>query len=159
MLHRNRFESEYFPIFNPPYNIGTTIWSPLRSGFLTGKYLKSIPDDSRATQEGYEWLIDDLAERKERGEFEVVSKLVDYAKSIGCTPAQLALGWCLKNPNVSTILMGATTASQIEENMGCIDVAKQLTDENLAELEEILGNKPESWMGPGGAGTRNLKTL
>ena len=159
MLHRNRFESEYFPIFNPPYNIGTTIWSPLRSGFLTGKYLKSIPDDSRATQEGYEWLIDDLAERKERGEFEIVSKLVDYAESFGCTPAQLALGWCLKNPNVSTILMGATTASQIEENMGCIDVAKQLTNENMTDLEEILGNSPESWMGPGGAGTRNLRTL
>ena len=88
-----------------------------------------------------------------------MSKLIEYAKSIGCTPAQLALGWCLKNSNVSTILMGATTASQIEENMGCIDVAKQLTDENLADLEEILGNKPESWMGPGGAGTRNLKPL
>ena len=146
MCIRDRFESEYFPIFNPPYNIGTTIWSPLRSGFLTGKYLKSIPDASSATQEGYEWLIDDLAERKERGEFEVVSELVDYAESIGCTPAQLALGWCLKNPNVSTILMGATTASQIEENMGCIDVAKQLTDENMADLEGILGNKPESWM-------------
>ena len=159
MLHRNRFESEYFPIFNPPYNIGTTIWSPLRSGFLTGKYLESIPDDSRATQEGYEWLVDDLADRKQRGEFEIVSRLVDFAESIGCTPAQLALGWCLKNPNVSTILMGATTASQIEENMGCIEVAKQLTDKNMADLEKILRNKPESWMGPGGAGTRNLKTL
>ena len=80
MLHRNRFEGEYFPIFNPPYNIDYHL-SPLRSGFLTGKYLKSIPDDSRATQEGYEWLIDDLADRKERGEFEVVSKLVDYAEN------------------------------------------------------------------------------
>jgi voltage-dependent potassium channel beta subunit len=159
MLHRDRFENEYFPLFNPPYNIGTTIWSPLRSGFLTGKYLDNIPDDSRATQEGYEWLLEDLEERRRRGEFEVVSKLVDYASKIDCTPAQLALAWCLKNPNVSTILMGATTPAQIEDNMGCIDVAKRLTDEDISELDEILGNKPDSWMGPGGVGTRQLKTI
>ena len=78
MLHRDRFENEYFPMFNHPYNIGTTIWSPLRSGFLTGKYLDGIPDDSRATQDGYEWLLNDLEERRERGEYEVVAKLVDF---------------------------------------------------------------------------------
>ena len=159
MLHRDRFENEYFPMFNPPYNLGTTIWSPLRSGFLTGKYLDGIPDDSRATQEGYEWLLEDLEERKQKGEFEVVSKIVDYADKIGCSPAQLALAWCLKNPNVSTILMGATTPSQIEDNMGCIDVAKRLTDDDMSQLDDILGNKPDSWMGPGGVGTRQLKTL
>ena len=159
MLHRDRFENEYFPMFNPPYNIGTTIWSPLRSGFLTGKYLEEIPDDSRATQEGYEWLLEDLEERRRRGEFEVVSKLVDYAENKGCTPAQLALAWCLKNPNVSTILMGATTPAQIEDNMGCIEVARGLGDDDMSELDDILGNKPESWMGPGGVGTRQLKTL
>ena len=159
MLHRDRFENEYFPMFNPPYNIGTTIWSPLRSGFLTGKYLDGIPDDSRATQEGYEWLLEDLEERRAKGEFEVVAKLVDYADRIYCSPAQLALAWCLKNPNVSTILMGATTPSQIKDNMGCIDVAKRLTDEDMSELDEILGNKPDPWMGPGGVGTRQLKTL
>tara|TARA_B100001113_G_C20951051_1_gene553170 strand:- start:251 stop:859 length:609 start_codon:yes stop_codon:yes gene_type:complete len=159
MLHRDRFENEYFPLFNHPYNIGTTIWSPLRSGFLTGKYLGGIPDDSRATQEGYEWLLEDLEERRRKGEFEVVENLVKYAEKTGCTPAQLALAWCLKNPNVSTILMGATTPSQIEDNLGCIEVARRLTGDDMTELDEILGNKPDSWMGPGGVGTRQLKTL
>ena len=89
----------------------------------------------------------------------MVSKLVDYAENKGCTPAQLALAWCLKNPNVSTILMGATTPAQIEDNMGCIEVARGLGDDYMSELDDILGNKPESWMGPGGVGTRQLKTL
>ena len=159
MLHRDRFENEYFPMFNHPYNIGTTIWSPLRSGFLTGKYLDGIPDDSRATQDGYGWLLEDLEERRERGEFEVVRKLVDFAAKIKCTPAQLALAWCLKNRDVSTILMGATTPEQIQDNLGCIDVAKALTDDDMAKIEDILTNKPDSWMGPGGAGTRQLNTL
>ena len=158
-VYRNRFENEYFPLFSQPYNIGTTIWSPLRSGFLTGKYLGGIPDDSRATQEGYDWLLEDLEERKERGEFEVVTNLVNYADKLECSPAQLALAWCLKNTNVSTILMGATTPSQIQDNMGCIEVARKLTEENMAELDDILGNKPDLWMGPGGVGTRQLKTL
>ena len=89
----------------------------------------------------------------------MVSKLVDFAGEVGCTPAQLALAWCLKNPNVSTILMGATTRGQIEDNIGCIDVARKLTDGQMSELDDILGNKPDPWMGPGGAGTRQLKTL
>tara|TARA_B100000579_G_C22708904_1_gene793545 strand:- start:500 stop:1117 length:618 start_codon:yes stop_codon:yes gene_type:complete len=159
MLHRDRFENEYFPIYNPPYSIGTTIWSPLRSGFLTGKYLDGIPEDSRVTQEGYEWLLEDLEDRRQRGEFEIVARICDYAEKIDCTPAQLALAWCLKNPNVSTILMGATTPEQVEDNMGCIEVALRLTDEDMASLEEILGNKPDLWMGPGGTGTRQLKTF
>ena len=159
MLHRDRFENEYFPMFNHPYNIGTTIWSPLRSGFLTGKYLDGIPDDSRATQDGYDWLLNDLEERRERGEYEVVAKLVDFAAQLRCTPAQLALAWCLKNRNVSTILMGATTSAQIQDNLGCIDVAKTLTEDDMSKIEDILNNKPDSWMGPGGTGTRKLKTL
>ena len=89
----------------------------------------------------------------------MVAKLVDYAEKIDCSPAQLALAWCLKNPNVSTILMGATTPSQIEDNMGCIHVAKWLTDDDLSALDVILDNKPDPWMGPGGVGTRQLKTL
>ena len=159
MLHRERFENEYFTMINQPYNIGTTIWSPLRSGFLTGKYLEGVPADSRATQEGYGWLLEDLEERRKRGEYEVVTKLVNYAAEINCTPAQLALAWCLKNQDVSTILMGATTPEQIEENLGCIDVAKILTEDDMSKIEHILGNKPDSWMGPGGAGTRQLKTI
>ena len=89
----------------------------------------------------------------------MVRKLVDFATKLKCTPAQLALAWCLKNRNVSTILMGATTSAQIQDNLGCIDVAKTLTEDDMSEIEGILGNKPDSWMGPGGTGTRKLKTL
>ncbi len=159
MLHRQRFEEEYFPLYRPPYSLGTTIWSPLRSGFLTGKYLDGIPEDSRPTQDGYDWLLEDIEERRERGEFEIVRGLMTFAEKKGCTPAQLALAWCLKNPNVSTILVGATTADQLRENLTCIDVAKELTDEEMENLEQILGNKPAGWIGPGGAGSRLIKTF
>jgi len=160
MLHRQRFEEEYFPLFQPPYNYGATIWSPLRSGFLTGKYNDGIPEDSRPTQKGYEWLIEDLERRKAIGEVEIVRKLTDYAASkFGCTTAQLALAWCLKNPNVSTILLGATKPEQMEENLGCIAVAEKLNDENIIEINAILGNSPDDWNGYGGAGARQLKTL
>ena len=159
MLHRQRFEEEYFPLYNPPYSIGTTIWSPLRSGFLTGKYLEGIPEDSRPTQEGYDWMLQDLEERKARGEFEIVANLVDFAHNKGCTPAQLALAWCLKNPNVSTILLGATTEDQLRDNLGCIEVALSMSDDDMKSIEEILGNKPADWIGPGGDGNRQLKTL
>lgn len=159
MLHRDRFEREYFPMYNPPYSIGTTIWSPLQSGLLTGKYLDGTPEDSRVTQEGYEWLIEMMEQSRAKGEFEIVAEVCKYAEKVDCSPAQLALAWCLKNPNVSTILMGATTPEQIEDNMGCIEVAKRLTDEDMSSLDGILGNKPEPWIGPGGDGSRQLKTL
>jgi aryl-alcohol dehydrogenase-like predicted oxidoreductase len=126
---------------------------------LTGKYLDGIPEDSRLTQDGYDWLLEDIEERRERGEFEIVRGLMAFAEKKGCTPAQLALAWCLKNQNVSTILVGATTADQLRENLACIDVAKELTDEEMEILEDILGNKPDEWIGPGGAGSRQIKTL
>lgn len=160
MLHRDRFEQEYFPLFRPPYSIGTTIWSPLRSGFLTGKYNDGIPDGSRATVDIYGWMKDELDERRAKGEFETIRKLSEFASSeLGCSAAQMALAWCLKNENVSTILLGATNSQQLEENLGCIAVAKRMTEDHMAAIDEILGNKPEGWMGPGGTGTRDLKTL
>jgi aryl-alcohol dehydrogenase-like predicted oxidoreductase len=160
MLHRQRFEQEYFPLFKEPYNYGTTIWSPLRSGFLTGKYNDGIPEGSRPTQEGYEWLIEDLENRKREGQIEIVKKLSEYAEDkFGCSTAQLALAWCLKNSNVSTILLGATKPEQMEENLGCIAVAKRMNDNHLAEIDLILGNKPEDWIGYGGSGARDIRTM
>ena len=160
MLHRYRFEREYFPLFKPPYNYGTTIWSPLRSGFLTGKYNDGIPEGSRPTQEGYEWLIEDLENRKKQGQIEIVKKISDYAKNeFNCSPAQLALAWCLKNPNVSTILLGATKPEQMEENLGCISIAKRITEEHMNQINSILRNKPEDWTGYGGSGAREIRTL
>ena len=160
MLHRQRFEQEYFPLFQPPYNYGTTIWSPLRSGFLTGKYNDGIPEDSRPTQEGYEWLIEDLEMRKKNGEVEIVKQLTDYAaKNFNCSTAQLSLAWCLKNSNVSTILLGATKPEQMIENLGCIEIAEKMNDKHMSDIDSILANKPDDWIGYGGAGNRQLRTL
>ena len=160
MLHRDRFEKEYFPLYRPPYSIGTTIWSPLRSGFLTGKYNDGIPEGSRATVEIYDWLKEELEDRRERGEVEIVRELTAYAENeLNCSMAQLALAWCLKNKNVSTILLGATNSKQLRENLGCIGVALKLDDSHMESIDEILGNRPEEWIGPGGSGNRDLKTL
>lgn len=150
MFHRERFEKEYFPMFQQPYNIGTTIWSPLASGFLTGKYNDGIPADSRAAQEGYGWLKSILQEWKDSGKLDKVKKLSEYAENkLDCTVSQLALAWCVKNPNVSCVLLGATKVEQIEDNLKAIQVAEKLTEERMKEIEEILDNKPGSYWGNG----------
>lgn len=160
MLHRDRFENEYFPMYRAPYNIGTTIWSPLNSGLLTGKYNDSVPEGSRATMEIYSWMSEKLAQARKDGHIDRIRALTTYAKNeLGSSMAQLALAWCLKNPNVSTILLGATNAKQLEENLGCIDVALKITDKHIEAIEEILGNRPDDWIGPGGSGNRELNTL
>ena len=160
MLHRDRFENEYFPMFRSPYNIGTTIWSPLNSGLLTGKYNDGIPEGSRATIELYSWMDDKLTQARKDGHIDRIRALTSYAKEeLNCTMAQLALAWCLKNPNVSTILLGATNSEQLEENLGCVSVALQMTEKHLEAIEEILDNRPSDWIGPGGSGNRVLNTL
>ena len=90
---------------------------------------------------------------------ELGSLLTTPKREFGCTVAQLALAWCLKNQNVSTILLGATKEDQLKENLGCISVALSIEDSHMEAIEEILGNKPDDWMGPGGTGTRTLHTL
>ena len=160
MFWRERFEKEYFPMFQQPYNIGTTIWSPLKSGLITGKYNDGIPEDSRMNQKGYEWLQKRLESFQKDGSIDKVRTLTTYAKEkFGCSVAQLALAWCLKNKNVTTVLLGATKVSQLEENLGSLAVAKQMNTEHLKEIENILGNKPDSWGGPNGSGPRALETL
>jgi len=148
MFCRERFEKEYFPMFKAPYNMGTTIWSPLASGLLTGKYNKDIPEGSRLTQPGYEWLIAKLDTWKKDGTLEKVGKLDEYAKAnFDATVTQLALAWCVKNPNVTTVLLGATKVSQIEDNLKALELVDKLTPEHLEKIEEILDNKPLSWHG------------
>ena len=140
--------------------MGTTIWSPLASGFLTGKYNDGIPEGSRLTQKGYEWLIDILESRKEKGLVETMKKLADFAgANLDCGLAQLALAWCVKNPNVSTVLLGATKPQQLEENLKCLPVVGRLTPEHMAEIDKILGNKPKGYFGYGGKGMRELATI
>lgn len=138
MLHRQRFEKEYAPLYRD-LGYGTTIWSPLASGVLTGKYNDGIPEGTRAALPGYEWLRNSAVtpERVEK-----VKKLKPIADELGCTTAQMALAWCLTNPNVSTVITGASRAEQVHENMKALDVLPKLTDEVLARIEEVLDNRP-----------------
>lgn len=138
MLHRERFEVEYAPLYRD-LGYGTTIWSPLASGVLTGKYNNGIPADSRAAMKGYEWLRDSTI-TPER--IETVRKLQPVADELGISLAQLALAWCLKNPNVSTVITGASRAEQVHQNMAAMDVVGRLTADVMERIEDILGNKP-----------------
>ena len=160
MLSRERVEKEYFPLYQAPYRMGTTTWSPLFSGILTGKYNEGIPEGSRLAQKGYEWLGTLLEQEKEKGTITKVQALTEYAKThFQCSMTQLALAWCVKNPHVSTVLLGATRPEQLAENLDALKVAERLTDESMKAIDEILGNKPEGYMGYGGGGMRRLQTF
>jgi len=137
MFFRERMEKEYSLVFSE-LGYGTTIWSPLASGLLSGKYNNGIPEDSRANLKGYEWLRSGITPER----IEVVKKLAPVAEELGCTLAQLALAWCLKNPNVSTVITGASRAEQVHENMKALEVAPKLTAEVMARIDKILGNNP-----------------
>lgn len=138
VFHRERVETEYAPLYDD-FGLGTTIWSPLGSGLLTGKYNDGIPEDSRLATEGYEWLTDQVL-RQER--LDKVRELTEVAEDLGCTTAQLALAWCLKNPNVSTVITGASKPHQVEENMKAIEVVDEIGDDVDARIESILDNEP-----------------
>ncbi len=142
MFHRDRIEKEYHRLYSE-IGLGTTIWSPLASGLLTGKYNQGIPKDSRANLEGYEWLRTRFTDEKAKAQIEKVIKLASVAEIIDCTTAQLAIAWCLLNPNVSTVITGASKASQVKDNMKAIDIVDKLTPEVVETIEEILDNKPE----------------
>lgn len=160
MLARERFEREYAPLYQAPYRLGTTIWSPLSSGVLTGKYNREIPEGSRLTQPGYEWLVERLEKQRADGTLDKVEALMELAEQeLQCSASQLALAWCVKNPHVSTVLLGATRPEQLQENLGCLEVAERLTDEHMARIEEILDNRPEQYQGWGGSGARTLHTI
>jgi voltage-dependent potassium channel beta subunit len=139
MLWRDRFEREYAPLYRD-LGYGTTIWSPLASGVLTGKYNDGIPEGSRASLQGYEWLRNS-AVTPER--IEKVKQLKPIADELGCTTAQMALAWCLANPNVSTVITGASRAEQVHENMKALDVLPKLTDQVLERIEAVLDNRPQ----------------
>jgi len=143
MFTRERFEKEYQLLYRD-YGMGTTIWSPLASGLLTGKYNEGIPKDSRANLEGYEWLKERFTSQGAQDKIDKVQKLVPVAEKVGCSMPQLALAWCLKNPHVSTVMTGASKPYQVEENMKALDYVEKLTPEIMEDIEEILDNKPDS---------------
>jgi voltage-dependent potassium channel beta subunit len=135
LFHRERFEKEYTRLY-ADLGIGTTIWSPLASGLLTGKYNDGIPKDSRGAIKGYEWMAESLTDKVRIAK---VKSLAPVAKELSCTLAQLALAWCLKNPNVSTVITGASRPAQVTENMGALDVVSKLTPEVMARIDTIVG--------------------
>lgn len=142
MLERERFEKEYARLYTL-MGLGTTIWSPLASGLLTGKYNDGLPEGTRASLPGYEWLREKFEKPETQVKIEKVKQLTPLAAELGCSLAQMALAWCLKNPNVSTVITGASRASQVTENMKAIDVLPKLTDEVMARIEVVLQNKPQ----------------
>ena len=135
MFHREKVEVEYAPLYRD-LGYGTTIWSPLASGLLTGKYNTGVPAGSRATLKGMEWLQKEVF-TPER--IEMVKRLEPVASELGCTMAQLGLAWCLKNPNVSAVITGASRAEQVQENMKALEVAPRLTTEVMERIEGIIG--------------------
>jgi len=138
MFHREKVEHEFAPLYDD-LGLGTTTWSPLASGVLTGKYNDGIPDDSRLATEGYEWLREAVLQNDRLVK---VRALTEIAEELDCTTAQLALAWCLQNPNVSSVITGATKPHQVEENMQALNVADRLTTETMDRIEDILDNRP-----------------
>ena len=137
LLDRRRFEVEYDPIFRR-YQMGSTIWSPLASGALTGKYLEGIPEGSRASLKGYEWLKKHMIE-SDRGQarMEKVKKIMPIAEELGVSLSKLAIAWCLLNTNVSTVILGASKVEQLKENIESLEVVPMLTEEIQRKLSNI----------------------
>jgi voltage-dependent potassium channel beta subunit len=141
MFHRDRVEREYARLYDE-IGLGTTIWSPLASGLLTGKYDDGCPPGTRASQKGLEWLRDELVGEEGAENREKVRRLKPIAEDLGCTRAQLALAWCLKNPNVSSVITGASNSNQVQENMRALEVVDSLTPDVIDLIEGVLANKP-----------------
>ncbi|MFO1323875.1 MAG: aldo/keto reductase [Burkholderiales bacterium] len=134
LLHRDRVEKEYARLY-ADLGLGTTTWSPLASGLLTGKYNDGIPPDSRGTIKGYEWLAERLTEPAKIAK---VRKLQPIADELHCTLAQLSLAWCLKNPHVSTVITGASRPAQVRENMQALDVVGRLDAGVMARIDAAV---------------------
>ncbi len=143
MFHREKVENEFKPLYEE-FGLGTTIWSPLASGLLTGKYNNGIPDGSRLALGGYEWLKNSILNEEGKKKIEKVKKLEPIAKELGISQADLALAWCLKNPNVSTVITGSSKPEQVKKNMKAIDAVAKVTGEVMKQIEDILANKPRA---------------
>jgi voltage-dependent potassium channel beta subunit len=134
LLVRDKVEDEYARLYDD-LGLGLTTWSPLASGLLTGKYLDGIPDDSRAALEGYEWLQEHVTNEEYS---ERVRELQSIADDLDCSLAQLSIAWCASNPNVSTVITGASRVEQVHENMEALDVLEALDDDTLERIDDIM---------------------
>ncbi len=142
LFERQKIEGDYLPLYDK-FGLGTTIWSPLASGMLSGKYNDGIPLNSRANLPGYKWLRDELTSPKGQDRIKKVGKLAALAKEAGLPVHHLALLWCLANPNVSTVILGASKLEQLRDNLAALDAREALTADLIAAVEVIVGNRPE----------------
>jgi voltage-dependent potassium channel beta subunit len=134
LFETRKVEKEYARLYED-IGLGLTTWSPLASGLLSGKYVDGIPEGSRASLPGYEWLKGLLTDEKKNGQ---VRELGELAGRMGVTTSQLAIAWCAKNPHVSTVILGASSVDQVHENLGALDALAQLDDDVLAEITGII---------------------
>lgn len=138
LFERNKIENEYLEVYKN-VGLGTTIWSPLAAGLLTGKYNDGIPEGSRFAIEGFDWLKDRwIAEDR----INRVKKLGALATELGVSLASLSIAWCVKNENVTTAILGATKKSQLLDNLDALKALPLLTAERLIQIDEIVGTKP-----------------
>jgi len=138
MFERFKVELDYLPVYQN-VGLGTTIWSPLAAGFLTGKYLDGMPEGSRLALTGFDWLKERWLQEEK---IKKLKKLVALAEKLGVSMASLAIAWTIKNPNVTTTILGATKKEQLVENLKALEVAEKLTPDVMDKIEKILVNKP-----------------
>jgi voltage-dependent potassium channel beta subunit len=138
LFNREKLEKEFLHIFSN-VGLGTTIWSPLAAGLLTGKYNDGIPEGSRLAIEGFEWLKD---RHLQESKLQKVRELQTVADKLNCKLSALSIAWCIKNPNVTTAILGATRAEQLHENLKALEVLPLLTEEVMNEIDEIVETKP-----------------
>lgn len=139
MFERTKLEKDYLLLFRD-FGLGTTIWSPLASGLLTGKYNNGMPADNRLSMEGMEWLKERTLSDPSR--ITKTQQLDSLAKDLGTTLPKLSIAWCVKNPNVSTAILGASKPAQLKENLTALEALPLLTPEVIEKIEGILANKP-----------------
>jgi aryl-alcohol dehydrogenase-like predicted oxidoreductase len=138
LFERNKIENEFQMVYKT-VGLGTTIWSPLASGLLSGKYNDGIPADSRLAIPGFEWLRDRCLKDNA---VEKVKQLGALAKALKVSTASLSIAWCIKNPNVSTAILGATNKTQLLDNLTALETATLLTPEIMNQIEGIIDTKP-----------------
>ncbi|GAB4336290.1 MAG: aldo/keto reductase [Flammeovirgaceae bacterium] len=143
MFAREKVEKDYSKLYEV-IGLGTTTWSPLASGLLTGKYnANKLPTDTRASLKDMDWLREKLIGEEAKTKFPKIEKLQLLSKELGVSLPCLAIAWCLKNPNVSSVILGASKVEQLEENLKSIAVSYQITSEVMKKIEDILQNKPK----------------
>ena len=141
MFKRDKVEREFAPLYGDT-GLGTTIWSPLAGGLLTGKYNEGTPTDTRISMENYAWLKPRYEDEEAKQKLAVVKQLGELARELGTNLPRLAIAWCVKNPHVSTAILGASRVEQLENNLGALELLPKLTPEMMGQIDVLLNNRP-----------------